>query len=249
VNGDQKPTRVLANADAVISLLAEQGPTSPADIAEATGVARSSVYRLVEGLAAVGWTDILQDSRVQLSMRWLRLADAVAPAMPEWAGAQAVLGSVAEATSQTAFLTVRRTTGAVCIAWAQGRGIDLLELKPGRVLPFHAGAAGRTILAHSPDIIDAVLAQAPRPRLTEKTLHTEQQLREDITRSLADGFTVSDEDVTIGIGAIGVPIIARGSLVGCLSVGGLSADIRSGTPGIVTVLTATAHELAAGHGS
>jgi DNA-binding IclR family transcriptional regulator len=240
-----RTNRVLANAASVIALLAEQGPTAPADIADAIGIARPTVYRLVDGLVAVELAEVLPDSRVKLSMRWLRIADAVVPAMPEWRGAQTILDSVADKTSQTAYLTVPRATGAVCIAWAQARGIDLLVLKPGRSLPFHAGAAGRATLANSRrEIIEAALARAPFPPLTTHTITTEEQLRADIAQSVADGYTVSDEDVTIGIGAVGVPILVDGTLVGCVSVGGLIADIRADTPGIVAVLTDSVEQLA-----
>lgn len=234
---EPKINRVLANADAVIAVLAERGPTSHADIAEMIAVARPTVYRLIEGLEAVGLADVLADSRVTLSMRWLKLADAVAPSMPEWRGAQDVLDEVAEKTSQTAFLTVPRPGGAMCIAWAQGRGIDLLELKPGRRLPYHAGAAGRATLAHSSqDVINAVMASEPFEPYTVHTFTSADALREDIIRSRDQGYTLSDEDVTIGIGALGVPVVANGVLAGAVSVGGLRGDILADTTAIVAAL-------------
>jgi len=220
--------RTLANAQAVIELLAESGALSPADIAQDTGIARSSVYRLTEGLAAVGLAEVLPDSRVQLTRRWLHLADAVEPAMKEWALARRVLDGLSEQTGQTAFLTVRRGVEAICIAWAQGRGIDLLILKPGRSLPLYAGAAGRMILAHSPELAAVLLPDAPFEPFTDRTLTDAAELHADIARTLEEGCTFSDEDVTLGIGALGVPVLRDGGFLGCISVAGLSGDIRSG---------------------
>ncbi len=51
---EQRVIRVLANADAVIRALAHDGSQSPAEIAETVGIPRSTVYRLTEGLAAIG---------------------------------------------------------------------------------------------------------------------------------------------------------------------------------------------------
>lgn len=238
------PNRTFVSAQSLIELLAELGPLTPADISARTGVARSSVYRLAEGLAAVGLTESLPDSRIGLGNRWLRLADAVQPAMSEWAEAPRILGELAARTGQTIFLSVPRGKQAICIAWVQGRGIDLLVLKPGRSLPLYAGAAGRNILANTGELIEPLLTSAPFPALTTKTLTTADELQADIARTLAEGYTMSDEDVTIGIGAIGVPVFGADGLLGCLSAAGLVQDIRAGETNFLPALRAAAHELA-----
>lgn len=238
-----KPNRVLAKAAAMIAVLAERGALSPAEIAELINVARPSVYRLAEGTSAIGLTEPTDDSRIRLSMRWLHLADSVAEGMPEWRDAQPVLDAVAHDTGQTAFLSVPRPREAVCIAWAPGRGIDLLALKPGRSLPLHAGAAGRSILANSPQLVANLSQLAPFPQLTVRTLISIDELLADVIRSRETGFTVSDQDVTIGIGAVGVPILDEDQLLGCVSVGGLAEDIARKTPELVVALRAAAVEL------
>lgn len=241
-----KPNKTLTNAQDVITVLAERGPLLPAAIATATGVARSSVYRLTEGLVTVGLATILPDSRVQLSNRWLHLADAVLPGMQEWSSAQTVLDGVAADTGQTAYLSVLRGDRAVCIAWAQGRGIDLLVLKPGRTLPLYAGGAGRNILAHTPQCMERVLTQAPFSAFTPHTLTEKGSLRADVEQTLASGHTLSDEDVTIGIGAIGVAVRQGGQYLGCLSIGGLIDDIRADLDRLVARVQSGADRLAAG---
>lgn len=237
--------RTLSNAQLLIELLAERGPLTPADIAAQTGIARSSVYRLAEGLAAVGLADLLPDSRIRLGNQWMHVADAVEPAMKEWSEARRVLDMLADETGQTIYLSVLRGEQAICLAWAQGRGIDLLVLKPGRTLPLYAGAAGRNILAHSPELVDRVLADAPLPALTTRTLTDAKALRADIDQSLAEGHTFSDEDVTIGIAAIGVPVMNGSRFMGCLSAAGLADDIRGQRTALVVSLSDAAAELAA----
>lgn len=239
------PGRTLSSAQAVIDALAAAGALSPAEIAHRTGIARSSVYRLVEGLVGVGLAVTSEGGTVELSRRWLRLADAVEPAMTEWGRAREVLDDLAARTGQTAYLSVPRDGEAVCLAWAQGRGIDLLILKPGRSLPVHVGAAGRVILAHLPDLAVDVLAAAPHPSFTEHTLTERSALRADIARSQEQGWTLSEEDATIGIGAVGVPVVRDGALLGCLSLAGLIDDIRRDREGLVRALDRAAAELVA----
>ncbi|WP_105567284.1 IclR family transcriptional regulator [Microbacterium halophytorum] len=233
-----RPIRVLANAKSLLDALAERGALTPAEISDVIRVPRPTVYRLAGGLEAIDLIVSLPDGRMDLSRRWLRLADASRAGMREWSGAGAALARLAEETGQTAFLSVPRGERAVCVDWAQGQGIDVLILRPGRALPLHAGAAGRALLAASDDeTLERVLGQEPFERFTDATLTTAAELREDVARTRAWGFSVSDQDVTQGIGALGVPIEdAAGRTIGCLSIGGLAEEITKGADEHVVAL-------------
>ena len=105
----------------------------------------------------------------------------------------------------TSFLSVVSGTELVCVECAQGHAIDSLILRPGRVLPLHAGAAGRVALAYFEDAdAERYLAGAPFPAYNENTLVSVEQLREDIRLTRERGYALSDEDVTLGVGAVGV---------------------------------------------
>ncbi|MFC6355387.1 IclR family transcriptional regulator [Luethyella okanaganae] len=240
-----KPIRVLANTRDLVDLLSRVGPLTPAEIAEKIDVPRPSVYRLVDGLNAINLTETLSDSRVALSLRWLHIADETRAAMQEWSGAKAALTALVDATGQTAFLSVLRDDSAVCIDWVQGRGIGVLILKPGRALPLYAGAAGRLLLAYAADA-DAYLENAPFEQLTPSTLTSAEELRRDIAETLEQGFTVSDEDATVGIGALGMPILEpSGTARACVSIGGLAEDIRTRRAEFLSALGTAAAVLSA----
>jgi IclR family acetate operon transcriptional repressor len=239
-----KPIRLLANAVDVVDILAEKGPMTPAQIAEIAGIPRSSVYRLVEGLNEINFTETREDSTVTLSKRWLHLADSSRAGMREWAAAGPVLSMVAETTGQTSFLTVPRGDEGVCIDWSMGRGIGLLALKPGRSLPLYVGAAGRVILAYGSEDRYDYLQRAPFPELTPKTLVTAEELRADIETTLRQRYVFSDEDVTIGIAAIGVPLFsAEDEFRGCLSIGGLADELSARAQEHLAVLQRGAAQL------
>lgn len=240
-----KPIRVLHNAQALIAELAAGGAQSPAELAEALEIPRSSVYRLVDGLHAVQLTGTGEDARVSLSLRWLHLADRARAAMTEWRGARELLDDLSARTGQTAYLSVPRGGTAVCIDWSQGRGVGLLALRPGRTLPLHAGAAGRALLAHSD--LEGVLErarQSPPRAFTPATLVSPAALRADAARTRREGYALSDEDVTVGVGALGLPLIGPdGAAMGALSMGGLIEDVRAGRAENLALLRAAAATL------
>ena len=221
----RSPIRVLGNAAALTELLAERGELTPAELAEATGIPRPSVYRLVDGLRAVGLAALADDGRVRLGVRWLHLGEAARATLTEWSGAQSILDELSEQTEQTAYLTVRRDDEAVCVEWTPARGIGLLILRPGRAIPLYAGGAGRALLAASTDV-DAYLARGPFRALTDKTLTTADELRANIARIRAARYVLSADDVTVGIGAVGVAVVdPAGNAVGALSLAGRTNEI------------------------
>lgn len=235
-----KPIRVLANADDVIQLLAAEGDLTPAEISERLNIPRPSVYRLIDGLGAVGFTDPLTEGAARLSMNWLHLADRAREGFDEWVGADQALQELVDRTRQTAYLSVRRGGEAVCLQWKQGRAIGVLLLRPGRSLPLHAGAAGRSFLAFD-SVIDEYLSQTEgkRKSFTRRTLLHEADLREDARQSRSRGYTVSDEDVTDGVAAFGVPLrIDNGPMKAALSIAGSRMDVMPREDELVDALHA-----------
>jgi IclR family acetate operon transcriptional repressor len=207
---------------------------------------RPSLYRLSDALTQARLVEPAADGRLRVSLRWLRLADAARAGMTEWSGARMVLDDLASSTGQTVYLSVPRADQAVCIDWSRGRGVSVLALKPGRTLPLYAGAAGRVTLAFRPEPLEDYLKGAPFPPFTERTLTRAKELRDDVAATRNRGYSVSDEDVTPGIGALGVPLSTNGAFRGALSIAGLAEELRAERDAFTAALVSSAARLSAG---
>jgi DNA-binding IclR family transcriptional regulator len=237
---------ILQRSSNLVQLLAETGPLSMADAAEQIGMPRPSLYRLSDALTQARLVEPTADGRLRVGLRWLRLADAARAGMTEWAGARMVLDDLASTTGQTVYLSVPRADRAVCIDWSRGRGVSVLALKPGRTLPLYAGAAGRVTLAFRPEPLEEYLHGAPFSPFTEHTLTRASELRADVAATRNRGYSVSDEDVTPGIGALGVPLTNDGAFQGALSIAGIAEELRAERDAFTAALVASATQLSAG---
>lgn len=241
----KKPPRLLGNARRLLDTIAEEGPLTTARLAESLEMPRSTVFRLAEGLAAIDLVTIRANGTVDLASRWLSLADIACDAHIEWQPARRILRELAQATECTSVLCVFQSGLPMCLDWVPGKVNEVLQAKPGRQLPLHAGAEGRAILSGMDSAgLDSVVAGAPFEAFTPATMVSGEELMGDVARSRRQGYTVSLDDTLPGIGSIAVVVrdSVRGEL-GSIAVSSLSDEIlrRSEELGQILIRAAEEH--------
>src|SRR5207244_2480224 len=85
-------------------------------------------------------------------------------------------------------------------------------------------ASAKVLLAFAePEDIDTVLASTTLERFTETTVTDPQELRRQLAIIRAEGHSVSDGEIDVGVRGVGAPILtADGRVVAGLSVAGLA---------------------------
>lgn len=219
---------VLVKAAAMLDCLSEGGELTPAQVAHRLGEPRPTIYRLLGDLRDLGFVEPGERrGSYRLGLKLLRLGISVTARLSERRVADPVMEKINEQTGETVFLCVRRGNQAVCIERKEGARVTVLALQLGGSLPLHVGAAPRVLLAFEPqESWENYLANADLESFTPNTPVS----AEDITRELQivreTGLSVSDEDVTIGIAAVGAPIFDyRGNVYAALSVAGMRSQI------------------------
>lgn len=208
--------------------LLDQGEPTLAELADTTKLSRATVQRLMTVLERRRFIDRDGDSRryrvgvrlFELGARFHNQLDIRRAALPE-------LTSLVEQTQQAAFLCIRDGDEAICLERVGARHrVRLFTLHVGERQALHCGAAPRALLAGLTD--SELLAYAKRtalPGCTAQTITTLAALLADARATREQGYVVSDQDVTVGIAAVGAPVCDHtGQVVAAISVSGLAAS-------------------------
>lgn len=222
------PVQILAKAAAALDSVAASGELTVTQLAALTGEPRSSVYRLLAGLSDTGLIEPgVSRGTYRLGMKLFELGSRVAQRFDERRVALPTMERIHNVSEQTVFLCVRRENEAVCIERLNGKQVQTLELSLGGSLPLHVGAGPQVLLAFEPEEFwESYLSGAPLKRFTRNTTVTAKRLRAELEDIRRLGSAVSDEDVTVGIAAIGAPVFNHtGRIRASLSVSGVKPAI------------------------
>lgn len=133
--------------------------------------------------------------------------------------ADPVLEKLSRATGETASLTVRIGSYAMCIHQRESRHQLRLAFTVGQVLPLYAGAGSRVLLAYAPDeILREVLARD----LQSYSSNTPDRgsLARHLKSTRLSGIATSRGEFTPGSVAVAAPVFRAGSIVCAVTVAG-----------------------------
>ncbi len=218
---------VLAKVQAILQVFAGDLPNAgPSEVAARIGANKSTTFRVLGSMERAGLLDRRPDGTFGLGLWLMELGSLVQSRLDLRRVAAPTLEELGRATGQTVFLSVPHGHQATCIDRVAGSNVDVLALRLGGTLPLYCGASPRILLAALPEQeLDEYLRQTPFPALTAATLTTEAQLRADVVRTRAQGYVLSMEDVTVGVAALGAPVLdAAGATVAAVSVAGLKHE-------------------------
>lgn len=214
--------QLIEKVAALLRALEDGGELSAAELAAATGEPRSSVYRLLATLDALGFVEAgEQRGTVRLGLRLFELGSAVARRFDVRQRALPAMKALQRETDQTVMLWVRRGQDAVCLERLDGRYVNMVIVDVGSTMPLHTGAAPRALLAFAPpEIVDEAL-DGPLEAYTGRTVTDAAGVRRTLAEIRETGCVVSDEDVVPGVASLGAPLRDHGGeVVAAISIAG-----------------------------
>lgn len=212
----------------MLELFATEGPEMelPA-IVRKSGLTRTTAHRLLSTLELAGWIERTTSGAYRLALRVFEVGSVVVGSLDIRHEATHAMSKLAAEHGEDVYLIVPDGPRGVCLERHEGRTrIHAMVLDAGRSLPLFVGGGPLALLAaRETELLPLVLAAEPLITPTGQTV-TEDELRHRLAETRERGYSVSVEDVTPGIGALGACIYdSRGTAVAALSVGGLITNL------------------------
>jgi DNA-binding IclR family transcriptional regulator len=133
--------------------------------------------------------------------------------------ARPILAELARDTGETALLTIRIGSHALCLDQVQSPHPVRMAFEVGQVLPLQAGAASRVLLAYAPaEVVERVLGDA-LPAHTPATPDA-RKLRRQLESTRTLGYTASRAEFIPGAYAIAVPVFHGDEAIAGLCLAG-----------------------------
>lgn len=217
-------TRTL---DILEHVVAQGRPVSAAEIAATLNIPISSLSYLLGTLVERGY--LVRSGRLHSPGPALARLQTAEPAAQLIDRAQSRVRSISLQLNETAAFFVRRGYEMEAIASEVSAQPLRYAVEIGRMLPLHAFAAGKAILAtFSEEELADYFAQVELTAYTPHTVTREAALREELIRIGRRGLARTSEEYTPGIVGIGRSVISNdGTLLGALS---MAIPIARATP-------------------
>lgn len=228
---DRRSSSAVVKAADLMAVLEAERTATPARLAEATGEPVSSVYRMLATLAEVGWVEQAgARGPYRVGMKLLLISECLLQRRDIRTVAAPFMREIHDLTGETTFLCVRHSGSAVCIERFDGVRVNSRVLQLGMSMPLHVGAAPRALLAFRDREAWEEYAAGVESRGDRwQGVSSRAGFFLELEEARAAGYVVSDDTVTPGIAAVGVPVFNhRGEVVASLSVSGLREGILSG---------------------
>jgi IclR family acetate operon transcriptional repressor len=210
---------------AVVEALATESKVSR--IARATGLATSTVHRILQSLVQAGWAHDDQEHGYMLGPRLLAVTAGADDATFLVKIATPHLRELRDATGDTVHLAMRRGDEMGYVAKLDGRKAYQMRSHVGLTIPLHCTAVGKAILAATAvDEVRAMAARSGLPARTEHTITDVETLVDGLDAVRSQGYAVDEQENEASIRCVGAVVIGqRGQPVAGLSVSSLAYDL------------------------
>jgi DNA-binding IclR family transcriptional regulator len=213
-----------------------------ADIAAETGLAKSTVHRILQSLVGWGFARADGNGGYLPGPRILTLAGRVMNRFDPVRHAAPALRDLRDTTGLPVHFAIRNGDEAVYVEKLEGSRPYQMRSRIGMSIPLHTTAIGKAVLAHlSPAEVTDIVARTGLTRMTEKSIGSVAALRRQLDEARERGYAVDAGENDPGICCVGAAVFDHtGAAMGGVSVSALTFDLDVADPGLIAAVTGAA---------
>ncbi|SHN84728.1 transcriptional regulator, IclR family [Geodermatophilus obscurus] len=242
--GSAEGVQSLDRAFLLLELMADAGgEVAISRLAADSGLAVSTIHRLVRTLVGRGYVRQLPSRRYVLGPRLIHLGEFASRMLATWA--QPHLTRLVDAIGETANLAMLDGDRVVYVAQVPSRHSMRMFTEVGRRVHLHCTGVGKVLLAQlPPGTARELLVQGGMPARTELTVTDPDELLRQLPAIADQGYAVDDGEQETGVRCVAVPV-PGGAAAGAISVSGPAGRLGlDAVPRAVPLLQSAAAALA-----
>jgi DNA-binding IclR family transcriptional regulator len=215
------------------ALAASKNGLSLSELSRNLNLPRSSTHCLLITLERQGYLLRNEKSgRYLFGMKLLSLANMAISGLSLRKEARPSLRALMEATGLTVHMAILEQNEAVIIEKVESPYQMRLGTWVGKRMGVHCTAVGKALISHWPEQEIDRLIRHGLPRYNENTIISSKKLKNNLRQVRELGYSVDDEEDTIGSRCVGAPIFdhtQKDRVIASISVAGFAAQINSQT--------------------
>ncbi|GAB3031565.1 IclR family transcriptional regulator [Natronobiforma cellulositropha] len=191
------------------------------EVADALGIAKSTVHRHLVTLVEIGCV-VKEGDIYDVGFRFLEFGEYAKTRKAAYAMAEEKVKELAAKTEERAQFLVEEHGQSVFVYRETGRNAVQTDPGIGKRVPIHASAAGKAILAHLPtEEVREIIDQHGLVALTEHTITDPDALFAELEEIRERGYALNNQENIDSLRAVGVPVLGNNDqVIGSLSVSG-----------------------------
>ncbi|MCW3818914.1 IclR family transcriptional regulator [Micromonospora sp. DR5-3] len=222
-------THALARGLSLLEMLAAgPQPLTLIDFHERTGLPKSTLVRLLSVLGEMQFV-VRVDERpaFRLGHKVLSLSTAYVSALDLSVVAGPHLRELARASGQTANLGLLDGDQVLHVCVEEPDRPIRFTVQTGTRDSTHCTALGKMLLAGlDPEQVTAHVPAEPMPRRTDRTITSLAELRRELRRTAERGHAFDDNEGSVGLRCLAVPVHVDGEQIAAISVSGPSGEVQ-----------------------
>ncbi len=222
-NAVPSSVQVLDRSLKLLDLVASADGAALTDLSDQSGMAPSTVHRLLTSLANHGMvTHDAETGAWTIGLKAFEIGNAFLRFRKLGTISRPFLKHLMEHSGETANIGIEDGGDVVFISQVESHAPMRAFFRPGRRGPIHASGIGKAILSTWDDAeIERLLSPRPLTRFTAKTRDTLPKLLTDIETIRTRGWSIDDEEHTLGMRCLAAPIFNEyGEAIAGISVSG-----------------------------
>ena len=238
----------LRRALAIIRVIADAGDgVTLTEIARATGLASSTVHRLLTTLQQDRFIQFKNDgARWTVGVEAFTVGSAFLSVRDIGRAARPLLRRLMEQSGETANLAILSDDMAVYTEQVECVQTVRAICKPGGRVVLHSTSLGKSMLAAMrPEEVNRILTAKGMTRFTPKTIDTPARMANHLSEVRAVGYAVDDEEYSPGLRCLAAAVLnEHGEPIGAISISGPAIRVaRERVPQLGSLVRSVASEI------